>query len=187
MELRILKEAGVHEALVGMAFSYETEHPQGDECSKVYDTQTLYNRAKTLAHKDGGHNKFLESIVVWMTIRAPLYWWKQFDTYRVGVTKQSKSTMHTLMKRPLNESDFAGTLIPGVLETLNMAIADKNFNFVNDNLPNSFMQTRMVCTNYKTIRNICQQRAGHKLGEWSEFINYMYFDLNNPELIFKEN
>ena len=95
MEIRIIEEAGHTAAITGMKFSHQGEGPL-DEIEEVSYIDTKSTR--TLANKDGGHNKFLESIMVWMDIRAPLKWWKQFDTYRIGVTKQGKSTMHSVMK-----------------------------------------------------------------------------------------
>ena len=89
MDVQIMAECGVVEAMVGLSLSYGV--------GKSYEE--MLEVAKKLYNKDGGHNKFLESIVVWLNIDAPRYWWQQFDTYRVGTTKQSGSTMHTIMKR----------------------------------------------------------------------------------------
>lgn len=180
MEIKILEEAGHKLAVTGMMFSFQEECDLKDieEVSYV-DTK----RARTLSSRDGGHNKFLESIMVWMDIKAPLKFWKQFDTYRVGVTKQSKSTMHTLMKRVLDSDDFTDTVSPISITVVNEAIKKGDLEKATDNLPDGFLQTRRVCTNYKTIRNMIKQRQFHKLGEWKYFCNYMKKNLKHPRLL----
>ena len=118
MEIRIMKEAGYWEAIEGLSLSYNT--------SEVRAIRAAYR----LCSKDGGHNKFLESIQVWIDITAPRYWWQQFDTYRIGVTKQSESTMHTLMREPLTDENFEGNIseIDGnILVILNDLIKMKDF------------------------------------------------------------
>jgi len=79
MDVKVLKEAGYEEALAGIGLSYN-----------ITDMKRLEKIARTLAPKDGGHNKFIESMVVWLEIRAPRYWWQEYDTYRVATTKQSE-------------------------------------------------------------------------------------------------
>ncbi len=179
MEIRIVEEAGHLTAIEAMAFSHQTECdlqliPSGDVNLKT---------AKTLASKDKGHNKFLESIMVWFDMRAPLYFWKQFDTYRVGITKQSKSTMHTLMKQLLWADDLVDTVSLEQIDYVNEAIKNGNFNEAIANLPEGYLQTRRVCCSYKTIRHIIQQRQHHKLGEWKEFCDFMKDMLEYPELL----
>ena len=93
MKLTVLKESGFEEALLGLSLSFDSEPSK-----RVADK---------LAWKGGGESKFLESIVVWIDLDAPRYWWAQFDTYRVGISKQSESSIHTLMRRALDEEkDF---------------------------------------------------------------------------------
>ena len=159
MKVDIINESGCEQALLGMSLSYE----------KPFYFPTQYKVALKLAGKDGGHNKFLESIQVWIDITAPRYWWQQFDTYRVGTTKQSGSTMHTILKRQLTEEDFED-ILPDILYFLNEHIGQKNFTVVKNNLPESFLQRRIVCTNYKVLRNMILQRGAHKLKEWQFFI-----------------
>lgn len=160
MKVKILREAGCEQALFGMSLSYD----------KPYFFPTQYKVALKLAGKDGGHNKFLESMQVWIDITAPRYWWQQFDTYRVGTTKQSESTMHTILQRELTEADFED-ILPDILEIINYYIRNKDFDTVKKNLPESFLQRRIVCTNYKVLRNMILQRKTHKLKEWQIFIN----------------
>ena len=91
MKVTILKEAGYEEALLGLSLSFNRPWSEMVRVSKG-----LYN-------KDGGHNKFLESIYVWLEVTAPSYWWAEADTYRFS-TQQPKSTIHNGLSRTLTTS-----------------------------------------------------------------------------------
>lgn len=152
--------------------------------------------AHRLADKDGGHNKFLESMMVWIEINAARYWWQEFDTYRVGTTKQSESTIHTIAKKLLTQDDFSHTILPAMIDYLNSLIKiynstedkierDMTFELIKANLPEGYEQRRMVCTNYKTLRNIIWQRRNHRLEEWHIFIKALEEQLEYSHLLFK--
>ena len=173
MYIKYIDECGYDWAMRGIGLSYK----------RKYSRFKAGQIAKKLSHKDGGHNKFLESMQVWLEIKAPLYWWKQFDTYRVGVTKQSESTMHTIMRKPLTQEDFQYPIFTNTLKDLNSAIEWGDFATVNNNLPSGYLQTRIVNTNYKTLRHICQQRKVHKLHEWTYFCDYVQKKLKYSEFI----
>lgn len=130
------------------------------------------------------HAKFLRMIQVWVDITAPLYWWKEFDTYKVGTVANSCSTMHTLHKRPLTVSDFSiDESCEGTREIMEHTVKLLNcyrLQYVEDKdkeawrsliqlLPNSYNQTRTVNINYAVLRNIYKARKGHKLSEWQTF------------------
>jgi len=171
MYTSVLNECGYEEALYGLSLSYNsTPSPRV---------------AQNLAFKGGGHNKFLESIVVWLEVAAPRYWWSQFDTYRVGTTKQSESTMHTLMRSPLTTDNFEGSISPDFLEILNSFREDGEFVLLKQHLPESFIQMRVVCTNYKVLQNIINQRSTHKLKEWQYFISDIKSGVKYPNLLFQ--
>jgi hypothetical protein len=167
----VLREAGYEEALLGLSLSF---NQPVDKMEPV---------ATRLCHKDGGHNKFLETLAVWLDVTAPRYWWQQFDTYRVGMTKQSESTMHTLLRRPLTQDDFEGEIHPATVDRLNALIATKEFDQVKRELPEAFLQRRIVCTNYKTLRHMLVQRASHRLSEWQAFIGAVLHQLARPDLL----
>lgn len=171
MIVTILNEAGYDEAILGLSLSFKA----GLSKAEV--------RSRSLCRQDGGHNKFLESIVVWLDIYAPRYWWSQFDTYRTGITKQSESTMHNLMDRPLRMEDFSQEIPAAYLEEMNGAWAEKDIERLKAMLPEGYIQRRVVCTNYKTLRNICQQRWGHRLAEWKEFILSLNAKLTHSYLL----
>ena len=171
MKIEVLHEAGYEQALIGLSLSYKQPI---DKMSQV---------AERLYSKNSGHNKFLESIIVWLDITAARYWWQQFDTYRIGVTKQSESTMHTILKRPLSQDDFEGEIDPATLARLNALIAAKKFAQVKRELPESFLQRRVVCTNYKTIRRMIKQRYTHRLHEWQVFCDAMREQLAHAQFV----
>ena len=184
--VRVLCEAGFKEALFGLSLSYRTLTPLEINGTKRYfdDDQhflKLCKIAETLAFKQGGHNKFLESMQVWLLIRGSLSFWKQFDTYRVGTTKQSESTMHTLKKRALTENDFTK-------ETFCIPTINQNFSIdeMRDSLPSGFLECRVVNTNYKTLQNIIHQRKNHKSKKWNTFIEMLLKQVKFPQFLIKK-
>ena len=184
--VRVLCEAGFKEALFGLSLSYRTLTPLEINGTKRYfdDDQhflKLCKIAETLAFKQGGHNKFLESMQVWLLIRGSLSFWKQFDTYRVGTTKQSESTMHTLKKRELTENDFTK-------ETFCIPTITQNFSIdeMRDSLPSGFLECRVVNTNYKTLQNIIHQRENHRSKKWNTFIEMLLKQVKFPQFLIKK-
>lgn len=186
MEVEILQEAGYDIAIraVGLSFG-------------VVDEDRLRNVAFRLADRDGGHNKFLESMQVWINIKAARYFWQEFDTYRVGTTKQSESTIHTICRTKLSQEDFEHPIYNLTLDYINKLIDNYNnteidltekneiFKSIKANLPEGYLQRRIVCTNYKVLRNIIWQRRNHRLNEWHQFIDTLKTDLEYSDLLFK--
>ena len=171
MKVRILKECGYAEALLGLSLSYDRP---------IEDMPPV---AEKLCAKDDSESKFLRFIVVWLDIVAPRYWWCQMDTYHIGKEQQSESTMHTVMKRPLTIPDFATPPLLGQLEELNDLIARGEFYLVKSNLPEGFLQRRIVVTNYQTLRRIIRQRHRHKLPEWQILITTILDQIEHGELL----
>ena len=171
MEISVLKEAGYEEALLGLSLSYNRP------------IEEMVSVASRLCGMDDGHNKFLESVVVWLDINAPRYWWQQFDTYRVGVTKQSESTMHTLTKKEVCAENFEGEVGQWTIDKLNKFIKNGNLVAAKRLLPESFLQRRIVCLNYKVIRHIIRQRKTHKLKEWVGFCEFIPVVVSHPEFL----
>lgn len=152
---------------------------------------------KTLAKGGPVHAKYRRMIKVYMDIEAPLYWWKEFDTYKVGTNADSCSTMHTLHKRDLTLDDFSCEhLMPYSLMALEHIISILNYyrqEFVETGdknywwqmiqlLPSSFNQKRTVELNYEVLANIYAHRKDHKQDEWRAFC-YMIEDLPYHEII----
>jgi hypothetical protein len=176
LEVKVLCEAGYEQALYGLSLSYNAK------------SENMPARATQLAHKGEGHSKFLEAMMVWLDVRAPRYFWQEADTYRIS-TKQSESTMHTLLRRPLTKEDFQQDpddefgIDAGLLYALNQHIQTKAFRWVKRHLPESFMQRRVWCMSYKTLQNIWYQRHDHKLPEWHDFIDQVLSQIVHPEYI----
>lgn len=168
--LKILEEHGYESALLGISLSFNA------------DVANMPQRAEKLAHLGRGESKFLEFMLVWMDITGSRAWWSQFDTYR-HVTKQSESTMHTILKKPLTQSNFREEIPESWLNHLNQLIAEKRLEVVKSLLPEGFLQRRIVCTSYKTLQNMYAQRSNHKLSEWRMFCEYLLVGLQHPNFI----
>ena len=188
MKINIIETSGETTALFGIGLSYGITSTY-KSCTALRLYTDIYNKllkiADALAHKQRGHNKFLESINISLDITAPRYWWSEFDTYRVGVTKQSESTIHTITKRPLTQKDFQGTVVAETLTFLNELIDRYNstpylvtqqtlLHKIKNNLPEGFLQRRIVVLNAKTLQNIIAQRHNHRLREWHTFCTAIY-------------
>lgn len=127
------------------------------------------------------HRKFIRQIFVSVDITAPLYWWKEFDTYKVGTVANSCSTMHKIHSKPFERDDFShDKMSPAALECLDVTIEylekarvafveTKEKSYWHDMiqlLPTSFNQMRTVTLNYENLINIYNARCNHKLDEW---------------------
>ncbi len=137
--------------------------------------------ASRLAAAGSDHRKFLRQIIVSMDITAPLYWWKEFDTYKVGTVANSTSTMHKIQAKEFSRDDFScDRLDDGALAVLDSLISylegeRVKFNETKDKqawhnmiqlLPSSYNQLRTVSMNYEVLINIYYARRAHKLAEW---------------------
>lgn len=135
---------------------------------------------------DQPHRKYLRQIMVSMDITAPLYWWKEFDTYKVGTVANSCSTMHKIHAKEFELDDFSHEhlsegeygnieLLKSIITCLNVArdwfikTKDKEFWWqMIQLLPTSYNQKRTVTFTYENVMNMLDYREGHKLDEWRE-------------------
>ena len=138
--------------------------------------------AKRLAHAGSDHRKFLRQIFVTVDITAPLYWWKEFDTYKVGTTANSTSTMHKIHAKEFTREDFScdrmdegglallDTVIAYLESERQKFLADKDnkqaWHNMIQTLPTSYNQMRTVTLNYENLINMYYARRNHKLAEW---------------------
>ena len=138
--------------------------------------------ATRLAHAGSDHRKFLRQIFVSVDITAPLYWWKEFDTYKVGTVANSTSTMHKIHAKAFSRDDFScDRMDEGGLAMLDAIIAyleSERTRFLANKenrqswhnmiqiLPTSYNQMRTVTLNYENLINIYYARRNHKLAEW---------------------
>ena len=155
-----------------------------------------YALMKNLRNACTDHRKFMRMITVYLDITGPLYWWKEFDTYRVGVEKNSCSTMHKIHAKEFTLDDFSceklydplGDLRP-IVDRLNvyreryLETKDKNdwWQMI-QLLPTSYNQKRTVMLNYEVLANIYKSRRNHKLDEWHTLCDWIE-ELPYSELI----
>lgn len=156
------------------------------------------NLMKKLAKAGTDHRKFMRMMPVYVRITAPLYWWKEFDTYKVGTVANSCSTMHKIADKEFTLDDFSHEHLvcistldyvvqelncwrsryiqydedPTVGENLKMSKKDIWWQMI-QLLPSSYNQTRNVMLNYEVLANIYHSRKNHKLDEWKDFCKWI--------------
>lgn len=142
-----------------------------------------------LAVSGSDHRKFLRQVFVTVDITAPLYWWKEFDTYKVGTVANSTSTMHKIHAKAFERDDFShDRLDEGGLALLDATVAyleAERQKFIADKedrqpwhnmiqmLPSSYNQMRTVTLNYENLINIYYARRNHKLAEWHTLCDWI--------------
>lgn len=147
--------------------------------SKDLDLMTRLRKAGT------DHRKFMRMITVYVDITAPLYWWKEFDTYKVGTVANSCSTMHKITEKEFTIEDFScehleNSWLVHLKETIKLLNEARDaYHWCNTDakkewwwqmiqlLPSSYNQRRTVMLNYEVLANIYKSRKNHKLDEWS--------------------
>ncbi len=160
-----------------------------DENGNFVLGQNDLDLAKRLAHAGTDHRKYLRQIFVSVDITAPLYWWKEFDTYKVGTVANSTSTMHKIHTKAFSREDFShDRLDEGGLAALDAVIAyleSEREKFVANTadkqswhnmiqmLPSSYNQMRTVTMNYENLINIYYARRYHKLAEWHTLCDWI--------------
>ncbi len=147
---------------------------------------------KKLAKAGTDHRKFMRMMPVYVRITAPLYWWKEFDTYKVGTVANSCSTMHKIQAKRFEREDFSiehlkncgeqhwMVCMDNIISSLSVArekyleTKDKKYWWqMIQLLPSSYNQTRNVMLNYEVLYNIYHARKNHKLDEWIDFCKWI--------------
>lgn len=160
---------------------------------------------KKLIARGPVHSKFMRFITITMDINAPLYWWKEFDTYKVGTVRNSCSTMHKIQAKEFTLDDFSHEhlnkestkILENVIWSLNVSRdafrgdpSNKSYWWqMIQLLPSSYNQKATVHLNYEVLRNMYHNRKNHKLDEWRKFCEWIE-ETPYSELItdaFKEN
>ena len=144
--------------------------------------------ARRLCRAGSDHRKFIRQIFVSVDVTAPLYWWKEFDTYKVGTVANSTSTMHKIHAKPFDRADFSTDhMTPATLEKMDSLIEyleslrlqyvetkDKALWYdIIQLLPSSYNQMRTCTLNYENLVNIHKARKAHKLEEWHTFCHWI--------------
>lgn len=164
--------------------SWEKNDSYYDESGAYVLGENDARLAKKLCVSGSDHRKFIRQILVSIDINAPMYWWKEFDTYKVATVANSTSTMHKIHAKSFSRDDFSvdhmdeETLLAfdGVISYLEklrtnyLATKDKQYWYdMIQFLPSSYNQLRTVTMNYETLTNIYYARRYHKLDEWHTF------------------
>ncbi len=166
-----------------------------DRMDSSYDEKGNYvlgpndlNLAKKLCKAGSDHRKFIRQIMVSVDITAPMYWWKEFDTYKVATVANSTSTMHKLCSKPFELTDFShDQLSIDAMAALSSFIAfmeEKRISYLETKdkadwydliqlLPSSYNQKRTVTMNYENLLNMYYARRNHKLNEWHTYCDWI--------------
>ena len=176
------------------AFCMECEH-KNYYCLGENDHSLM----QKLSYAGTDHRKYMRMMPVYVRITAPLYWWKEADTYKIGTVVNSCSTMHKIQEKEFTKDDFSC----GHLDIRTKALLEVTIKILNDyrklyieynpddfeikgcpskkdiwwqmiqSLPSSYNQTRNVMMNYEVLANIYKSRKNHKLDEWREFCKWI--------------
>lgn len=166
-----------------------------DKMDSSYDEKGNYilgpndlSLAKRLCKAGSDHRKFIRQIIVCVDLTAPMYWWKEFDTYKVGTVANSTSTMHKIHSKPFELDDFSHDHLSDDAKEALIGFIDfmekKRQSFVETKdkadwydliqlLPSSYNQTRTVTMNYENLLNMYYARRGHKLQEWHTYCDWI--------------
>ena len=159
-----------------------------DENGKFVFGENDLSLAQRLRRAGSDDRKFMRQIFVTVDITGPLYWWKEFDTYKVGTVANSTSTMHKIHSKPFSRDDFScDRCSPGALATLDFVIErleETRLRFLETKdkcdwydmiqlLPSSYNQMRTVTMNYENLINMYFARRNHKLDEWHVFCDWI--------------
>ena len=188
MFVKILSESGFDEVLFGLGLKY------GLTCGKEIDIlntdetlrKRLYDVAKKTAHAKYGENDFLNQIQVVLDVDAPMYWWEQADKFLVNYFSQGESTILELMINEITQQHFENALFPETIKHLEGLRKDGAYKQLISELPQCWLQRRIISCSYATLQNIYIQRKKFKFAEWNTFISAFLSGLKYPELINQE-
>lgn len=159
-----------------------------DEDGKYILGEADLKRAHALSASGTDHRKYLRMIFVSVDITAPLYWWKEYDTYKVGTVANSCSTMHKIHSKAFERADFSCDRMSDAalacLDTVIDCLEDRRQKFIETKeraywddmiqlLPTSYNQKRTCTLNYENLVNIYYARRNHKLPEWHEVCRWI--------------
>ena len=210
MSIRIehTEVVGFEHAIRGMRNSHNSWDKSDSYYTYIEDAETLQRAPfeffvgdadlelmKKLCKAGTDHRKFMRMITVYVDVTAPMYWWKEFDTYKVGTVRNSCSTMHKIMDKEFTLDDFSHEhLIVASLNSLKRTIDDLNAcrdGYLNEDisncpewkkdvwwqiiqlLPSSYNQKATLMLNYEVLANIYHSRKNHRLDEWCDFCSWI--------------
>ena len=196
MEVKVLRTEGLDIACEAMRLSFNSvsneEIVQASRGVNLFldDVELL----KKLILEGDSAAKVTRMATVWLDLTMPRYWWSEFDTYRIGCTEMSESSVHRLQKRikdtELSVDDFhvdnegvTDAVVDAIRNMENAVLARMPIESIKQMLPESFLQRRIVCTNYQTLRHIYFDRRNHRLPIWHRFLDELLKQLTFPEFI----
>lgn len=149
---------------------------------------------KKLIVSGDSHSKVMRMATVWLDLTMPRYWWSEFDTYKQGTTAMSESTAHKLLgnlkagkvdiESNFEYTDSSKDAIQWMLEEMTIqANEGATTEELKQMLPEAFLQRRIVCTNYQTLRHIYFDRRNHRLPIWHKFLDELLKQLPFPEFV----
>lgn len=179
-----------------------------ERMDSAYDAEGNYrlgandlDLAKRLCKAGSDHRKFIRQILVSVDITAPIYWWKEFDTYKVGTVANSTSTMHKIHSKPFALEDFSHDRMSesaiAALRALMQVLEEKRIAFLETKnkadwydivqlLPSGYNQTRTLTMNYENLYNMYFARRNHKLDEWHTYCDWILSLPYTKELFLQE-
>lgn len=201
MKFETLEVAGFDSALYGMRNplkSYNKADSKWQRTEDGADEEFIvgpndYKLMKNLWKGGTEHRKWMRQVAVWVDITAPRYWWSEWDTYKIGTSANSESTMHRLTKDGVKKEDldfpfdnsvasiYMSTLLIGLNNWIDLYNEEtdpdekeKLFLIIKGLLPEAYMQKRTVCLNYEVLANMYRQRKNHRLPQWhKDFVEWI--------------
>ena len=199
MEFNTLDVQGFDSALRGMRNPLKSYDKADTVKNNITGSVTIgpndYKLAKSLWKGGAEHRKWMRQVIVWVEITAPRYWWSEFDTYKIGTSTNSESTMHTILKEDFNQSEFEWPpfdnrdwyiqaifndyidTLKGIRDHANETTGQDKEHYqqiLKAMLPESFLQKRTICLNYEVLATMYRQRKNHRLPQWSkEFVSWI--------------
>lgn len=182
-------------ALVGMGLAFDKTNEGLEKGISIFFNEAgeyndlyynMFDRAKKMAFKGRGHNKFLRAIHLDLIVQAPCDWWQQQATYTTVDAVQSTSTMHMLKKSGLKNG--VDPLVDEVILNRYKELLEETNDLtkLKRNLPAGYMYIRTIHLNYLTLQHMIGQRLRHKEPEWPEFCDQVLAQINHPYFIVKE-
>ena len=195
MQVNVIRVDGLDIACEAVRLSFNSESNEGaietSQCVSLWKDNV--DLMKKLILSGDSHSKTMRMVTVWLDITMPRYWYSEFDTYKQGTVAMSESTAHKLKdrlkKREITEDDFEHTnkneagLAWIIDEMTDMVDGNCSLEELKQMLPESFLQRRIVCTNYQTLRHIYFDRRNHRLPIWHKFLDELLKQLPFPEFI----
>jgi len=196
MEVKVIRVEGLDIACEAVRLSFNSESNEGaTETSQGVDLwKDNVELAKKLILSGDSHSKCMRMATVWLDLTMPRYWWSEADQCKVGFVTMSESTAHRLLgnlkagkvdiESNFEYTDSSKDAIQWMLEEM---IVQANEGATTEELkqmlPESFLQRRIVCTNYQTLRHIYFDRRNHRLPIWHKFLDELLKQLPFPEFV----